>query len=316
VLYSGAMLGSFCVIFLFLTLYQTGPIVGRGSRDEQGYAEKHILVAQGTNPPVQPGMQQPERRDAREGADSEHHVTDNAASNALAWAAIVLNCLLLIIVYYQARTYKRQLDVMRQTQDVLSRQANTLEAQVAAMENQTTAMREQLQVMRESLAETRRIFDLTERPVVIAVNARIDAGLTPDTPLMPAVTFANKGRTLAQDLRVTVEVAATRGAMYPFGFPDRGAHPTGGYLLPADGQIGITGAPVDAVTVDAEFLRSAGRGGEDFMIHGRATYRDLANREYDLRYAFRFDAIQAEFVQWPYPEPWPDRPQETNRTDD
>src|SRR5262249_2820506 len=206
------------------------------SKPEHRVATKPNPIAQSVTPSVESSVEQPEPRDAAQRANSKHQV-----SEPLQWAAIILSFLLLLTAFYQARTHKQQLAVMSQ----------------------------HLQVTKDTLAETKRIFDLIERPLITARAATIP-DMLPNQPLSPTVTFATKGRTIAQALRVTVEIAAERGGQfYPLGFPDRGARPYGGYVPAPDDELPIHGAPVDARTLDREFLGNVLNGQELFFVHGR-----------------------------------------------
>jgi hypothetical protein len=151
----------------------------------------------------------------------------------------------------------------------------------------------QWEVMKETLTETRRIFDLTERPVVIAKSASVNDQV-PDQPLNPKVTFANRGRTAAQKVEVTAEVARYWPA---FGFIDTDANPTECLLLTADEEVTVSIAPADAVSLDREALTSP----DGLFIHGKGSYEDLAGRKYPIAYAFWYVPGYG-FTRYPYPK--------------
>jgi hypothetical protein len=270
---------SFIVIF-WLSPNEAQAILNKNERHrKQADAKKNFLViAQAQTPPPQTDIQQ-QHPDKTAGQRPEQQ---DAAIKPAELILIILNFLLFLAVAIQAWIYRQQLKVMHG----------------------------QLAVMKETLAETNRIFDLTERPIIIAKAATIQ-NIASNRPLSPIVTFANKGRTMAQEFNITIEIAAHKGYMYIFGFGDTGPRPRGGHILPAGDEMSIQGAPADEVTLDDEFYNSAMHGRESFMIHGKGNYKDLAGREYQIHHAFRFRP-DAGFVPEPYPRPMSDQPEETN----
>ncbi|HEY8187293.1 MAG TPA: hypothetical protein VIF64_14560 [Pyrinomonadaceae bacterium] len=169
-------------------------------------------------------------------------------------------------------------------------QAYIYSGQWEAMQAQEQHMRAQVKILKETLVETKRIFDLTERPIIVVTDCDIKGGLAPNRPLRPIVTFVNKGRTAAQRFRVTVEIAAKPTYIWWFGFGDTGKVPEGDYFLPAGDPMLLVGAPADAVTIDADFYKRVAEGKEEFVVHGNGSYEDLAGREYPIEYAFQFHA--------------------------
>ena len=167
------------------------------------------------------------------------------------------------------------------------------------MQGQLDAMKEQASIMQESLAETRRIFDVAERPIIVATRADIEGGIGPNKPLRPKVTFVNKGRTAAQNFKVTTEIAAEEGAVWALGFGDTGIQPKGNLFLPAndDPQV-VIGAPAHAKTINGSLYNGVCDGREYFFIHGKGSYEDLAGKEWPIDYAFYF-TNQYGFVPYP-----------------
>ena len=60
-------------------------------------------------------------------------------------------------------------------------------------------------------------LSIAERPYVVVESAYIP-DLAPNKPLSPVITIVNKGRTPAQHLAMSLEIAAKAGMIYMFGF--------------------------------------------------------------------------------------------------
>lgn len=123
-----------CIIAI--AVYQTCAITGEANGQEpQRLTGNQVSVAQAPVPSVQPIVEQ---ATPGQGADNKQPIViTDSRSNILEWAATLLNFFLLLVVGYQARTYKKQLD----------------------------AMRSQAVFMESSLAETRKIVEQNERAV-------------------------------------------------------------------------------------------------------------------------------------------------------
>ncbi len=139
---------------------QPRAVVGEAKgNNQQGQAQNQVTVAQTPTPPVQAVVEQPKTADTGQRANDKTQITiDDARSNAPQWAAIILNFLLLLVVGYQAYTYKQQLQIMREERGVISEQAGTLKEQAEAMKGQ-------LDAMQDSLTETRKLVEHNERVV-------------------------------------------------------------------------------------------------------------------------------------------------------
>jgi len=221
-------------------------------------------------------------------------------SNSAHWSdpLVILQLLILVAIAIQAGIYGWQLRVMKaglsETRHLVEHNKQAVEAmqgQLVAMERQADHAGTQAEVMRETLSETRRIFDLTERPVIVVESANI-YNLGPNIPLSPTIVITNKGRTPAQNISVTLQIAAQAGFAYPFGFGDdkRWARPNFISFLAVGDRMLLQGAPADAITIDQDFYnRAVNDTKEFFMIHGKGTYEDLAGREYPIEYVFRYD---------------------------
>ena len=173
-------------------------------------------------------------------------------------------------------------------------------AQVLIYRKQWRVMKKQWRVMKGAFAETRRVFHLTERPLVIAISVIVD-NLAPNQPLRPKVTFANKGRTAAQKFRITTEIAAQVGSLWMFEAFDFGktgeASPSipqevsqGDWFLGAGDQITVISRPSAAVTLDEQSYNDfIITGRESFIVHGKGSYEDLGGTKWPIQYAFVFD---------------------------
>lgn len=180
------------------------------------------------------------------------------------WLPVVLSTVVLIVIIVQAIIYKRQLN---------------------AMDKQVELMRRQLDAQAVS-----------ERPYIIIKSAMIP-NLVPNQPLSPVVTIANRGRTPAQDLNVTAEIAAQAGYIYVLGFPDAKVRPFIVPFLAAGDETGFEGAPADAVSLDSKFLDDAIDGKEYLIIHGKGSYKNLAGIEYPLdEYCFFYSSTYKQFT--------------------
>lgn len=183
-------------------------------------------------------------------------------------------------------------------------------SQALIYHRQREVMERQWQVMDETLKETRRIFDMTERPIIIAWNASLpgfDAGYVAGTRVRPTVNFHNKGRTAAQKIKVTTEVAANPSHVYPWGPPKTDVQPQGDYFLGGNDTMSIEAAPAHAVAFEADFAKRILDGKEFLLIHGNGSYEDMAGREWPIEYSFQYRTGRQEgspggFVQHIHPK--------------
>jgi hypothetical protein len=139
-------------------------------------------------------------------------------------------------------------------------------------------------------------LSILDRPYVVIESASIP-GLAPNRPLSPVITIANKGRTPAQHLAMSLEIAAKPGFIWVLGFgKDSGRRPVGvAFLAPGD-RVSVGGAPADAVTLDSKFFNDAMEGKESIMIHGQGTYEDMAGGEHPIEYSFGYHAQAKAFI--------------------
>lgn len=81
------------MLFLVVILYQGCAVVGEAKgQQQQGATEKQISGAQTATPSVLPDIEQSKAGEAGERADNKQQITiTDTRSNALEWAAIVLN---------------------------------------------------------------------------------------------------------------------------------------------------------------------------------------------------------------------------------
>lgn len=177
---------------------------------------------------------------------------------------ITLSFVILIVTIAQSCIYQRQLDAMNKQVDLMNKQVE--------------------------------IQSLAERPYIVVKSATIP-NLVPTQPVNAVITIANRGRTPAQDLNITIEVAATPNTIYALGFPDTGARPADGLFLAAGDEISLENAPADAVTLNADYLSDVLNGKNFLMIHGKGTYKNLADIEFPVdEYCFYFSRHK-QFIQ-------------------
>jgi hypothetical protein len=189
----------FCITFIIIFVCQGRAVVSEAKgQNQQGQAKNYITVAQAPTLSVQPITEQPKTTETGRGANDKTEITiKDTRSSVLEWAAIVLNFLLLLVVGYQAYTYKQQLQVMREERGVVSEQATAMqdglaetrkivaqnERVVSAMEIQAKAAQDAVEAAelsieftkqnaiftqletQESLAETRKMVKLNARAV-------------------------------------------------------------------------------------------------------------------------------------------------------
>jgi hypothetical protein len=181
------------------------------------------------------------------------------------WVQIGINTFIALFIFWQAWTYHQQRRLMQR---------------------QLTAMKRQLKVMRDTLNETKRIFDLTERPIVVVYNATI-LDFAPDRPLSATILLSNKGRTAAKNVSVFFRIAKPgylygvypEGEEYPFELPFLGAGDTES----------VTDAPANAITINGEMFKSIIDGREGLLVYGRGSYKDMAGRDFILdEFAFSY----------------------------
>ena len=139
-------------------------------------------------------------------------------------------------------------------------------------------------------------LSIADRPYVV-VEAAYVPDLVPNRPLSPVITIVNKGRTPAQHLAASLEIAAKPGFAWVLGFgKDSGRRPVSvAFLAPGD-RVNVQGAPADAVTLETDFFNNIMAGKESFMIHGKGTYDDMTGKEYPIEYAFGYHAQAHAFM--------------------
>jgi hypothetical protein len=206
-----------------------------------------------------------------------HHYVGGSSYRISFFAESSLNLLILFAVIVHAYIYVRQWDAMERS----------------------------LKVAEDTLAETKRVFDMTERPIVIATNAILpgfDEQYTEGKRLQPQVSFRNCGRTAAQKVKVTTEVAAKPTMVYPWGPPITDRQPQGDWFLGAGEGTTIQAAPADAVSFEIEFFKGIWAGKECMLIHGKGSYEDLAGREWPIEYSFKHHPEGHGFIPHSHPK--------------
>lgn len=203
----------------------------------------------------------------------------------------ILTAFLVIGVAVTAYIYWRQLKEMQKTVAAVAGQGDTMKDQLTAMKAQEGAMKGQLEVTRETLVETRRVFDLTERPIIIVEKATINA-LISNRPLIPVITIANRGRTAAKRLTITIRVFAKMNWDLTKEIPDSIPSPAHIHFLAAGGTIEINGHGDDAILLDGDLYRGIVAGNQFCVIYVSGTYRNLSgDREYPIdEYVFSYYA--------------------------
>lgn len=103
------------LLLLVSGLNQAGPVMGQAKRDrQQEQGVEHASPSEDPITTVEPAASQPPKAaESGQAAERPQQITivDNR-SNFLGWAGLVVNFFLILLVGYQARTYKGQLDAM------------------------------------------------------------------------------------------------------------------------------------------------------------------------------------------------------------
>ncbi len=153
-------------------------------------------------------------------------------------------------------------------------------------------------------------LSIAERPYVVVESAML-TDLSPNKPINAFITIVNKGRTPAQHVSLSLQIAAKAGTIYWLGFgKDDGRRPVNIAFLAAGDRVRVQGAPADDITLDAKFFDEAMKGRESLMIHGLGSYEDMAGTEYPMEYAFGYVPSSRAFAaDWGGPnrkEKWQD----------
>lgn len=174
------------MLFLIVILYQGCAVVGEANgQQQQGSGDKQVSIAQAATPSVQPDVRQPRATETGERTDNKQQITiTDARSNAPEWAVIVLNFFLLLVVGYQAYTYKRQADSMTasliETRSIVNQNERSLKATERSLE----------------IAQQNLIYG--QRAYVTITNAEVEHT---ETGIIFCLKMENSGNTPAKNVR-------------------------------------------------------------------------------------------------------------------
>jgi len=288
---------------IFLAFLGAQPNATPDNNQAKPNQESGPAKSQSPSPTIAPSKETPSIQVANNPDTAAANHSEPSETKTTDIILTIANVLIFFAIVVQAYIYNKQRILMwkqwvamrrglAKTQNIISQNERIIEkmqGQLDVMKKQAGHAESQVKVMGDTLDETKRIFNLTERPVVIAISAEIEGGIAPNKPLRPKVTFANKGRTAAQHFNVTAEIAAKKGHAWIWGFGDTGIEPSGDMFIPAnsDPQT-VIGAPANAITIDDAFYNDVCYSREVFIIHGKGSYEDLAGQQYPIKYAFHF----------------------------
>lgn len=209
----------------------------------------------------------------------------------------ILSIASLVILIISTVSSRQMIEIMERQEAEMTGQRKAMQSQLTRMEQQETRMIEQRDIMQGQLdtanrhmTQTKELFDLAERPILVADSVKdvVKFG----QPIEPIVKIVNRGKTPATNIVLAFNISRPPAS---FTFDMAGATWVKTHL--------IAGGDSDDVIVDNEVEKgsrplSVGEyeavvrtEQKHIFVYGQGTYEDLSGNRYDLgKWAFRWSS--------------------------
>ncbi len=294
----------FCVTIIVLGVgCFEGEMYKSATRAEQQQATQQIAPAQTSLPSVQRNGQEVKAANAGHGTDSPQQITIvDARSNVLGWVVAIINFLLLVAVWYQARANKAAVGVMQTQERDYARQANTMDESLTETRNLVKQNADMVTAMQGQLDAMERQFIHSERAYV-GIH-RIERRIETKTPF---IQIENTGRIPGDKIIARIFVILLvpdyiverhAGAVKPVSESEEVFEVNYGRTQLHRGALHLQATPELRRWLTEFEIELAFRGDARIVLHVRLDYWDgFAPAVSD--FAFHFDARANEWKPWP-----------------